>query len=181
MKNIRLIALFSVFCLMLLVPTVYAMDNQTVLDANDDVNVTGAVYYFDANVDDNTGNGFVNSPYRNLTPGRVNDSSVNYLSDGEYWLEGQINKRNVTFIGQSPQNTIIKYNDVGFRANNILTLQNLTLVGLSVSDYSNSIITAKNVIFKDSISGSISTTFANTYVYLENCTFLNNHANSAER
>ena len=157
MKNIRLIALFSLLCLLVLIPTAYAMDNQTdcdmdnqtALQASDEDSVMGVDCYFDANIDNDNGNGSSDNPYRNITPSRVKDNSVNYLNDGEYRLTGQVNKKNVTIIGQDPQKTILYFNGIGFNVLDSLTLQNLTLVNLAISSNSNSVINATNVLFKN--------------------------------
>lgn len=178
MKNVRLIALFSLLCLMILIPTAYAMDNQTDVGISDDDNVMGEEYYFDANVENDTGNGSIDNPYKDLTSNRVKDNSIIHLSDGEYQLDMQVGKKNVTVIGQNPEKTIINYNHVGFSASTSLTLKNLTLVSLAVSDRSDSIINVTNVIFRDSIITPLSTTFSKTKVYIDNCTFFNNHASS---
>ena len=178
LKNYKIIALFSLLCLLILIPATYAMDNQTALEVSDEGNVTSAEYYFDANVENDTGDGSQDDPYRNLTSYRVKDNSIIYLNDGEYHLDSMINSRNLTVIGHNPLNTVITYNNnVGFAAVSSLTLRNLTLVSLAVSDYSSAVITAENVIFRDSTTGSVSTTL-NSRVYLDNCTFSNNHATS---
>ncbi|WP_405265859.1 C1 family peptidase [Methanobrevibacter sp.] len=179
MKNYKFIALFSLLCLLILIPATYAMDNQTALEVSDESNVIGDDYYFDSNVENDDGNGSQDNPYKNLTSERVKDNSIIHLSDGEYPLDVQVMSKNITLIGQNPKNTIVKYNNhVGFVADSSITLKNLTLVGLAISDRSNSIINATNVIFKDSKSGSIRVTLPNTQVYLENCTFLNCSATS---
>ncbi|WP_303738040.1 Ig-like domain repeat protein [Methanobrevibacter thaueri] len=178
MKNYKIIALFSLLCLLILIPATYAMDNQTALEVSDEGNVTSAEYYFDANVENDTGDGSQDDPYRNLTSYRVKDNSIIYLNDGEYHLDSMINSRNLTVIGHNPLNTVITYNNnVGFAAVSSLTLRNLTLVSLAVSDDSSAVITAENVIFSDSTIGSVITT-SNSRVYLDNCTFSNNHATS---
>lgn len=178
LKNYKIIALFSLLCLLILIPATYAMDNQTALEVSDGGNVTSAEYYFDANVENDTGDGSQDDPYRNLTSYRVKDNSIIYLNEGEYHLDSMINSRNLTVIGQNPLNTVITYNnDVGFAAVSSLTLRNLTLVSLAVSDDSSAVITAENVIFRDSTIGSVITT-SNSRVYLDNCTFSNNHATS---
>ncbi|MEE1150732.1 MAG: hypothetical protein UH242_07240, partial [Methanobrevibacter sp.] len=186
MKNIKFIALTTILILLLIViPTCFAMNNETAFAVSDedvlssvDDDVLNADYYFDANAQNDDGDGSQDNPYRNLTSNRVKDNSVIHLKDGEYPLNAQVGRKNITLIGQNPQSTIIKYNNVGFIAESSITLKNLTLVGLSISDRSNSFINATNVIFKDSKVGSISATFSNTKVYLKNCTFLNCSATS---
>ncbi|PWB87809.1 C1 family peptidase [Methanobrevibacter thaueri] len=179
LKNYKVIALFSLLCLLILIPATYAMDNQTALEVSNETNVISEEYYFDANVENDTGNGSQDNPYKELTSNRVKDNSIIHLSDGEYPLDAQVMSKNITLIGQNPKNTVVKYNNnVGFFADSSITLKNLTLVGLAISDSSNSIINATNVIFKGTKISSISVTFPNTKIYLENCTFLNCSATS---
>ena len=150
MKNYKFIALLSLLCLLILIQATYAMDNQTALEVSDEGNVIGDDYYFDSNVENDNGNGSQDNPYKNLTSERVKDNSIIHLSDGEYPLDAQVMSKNITLIGQNPKNTVVKYNNhVGFVADTSITLKNLTLVGLAISDSSNSIINATNVIFKD--------------------------------
>ena len=187
LKNIKFIALTTILILLLIViPTCFAMDNETAFAVSDedalsivDEDVLDADYYFDANAQNDNGDGSQDNPYRNLTSNRVKDNSIIHMKDGEYPLNAQVGSINITLIGQNPQSTVIKYNNhIGFFADSSITLKNLTLVGLSISDRSNSIINATNVIFKDSTVGSISVTYYNTVVYLKNCTFLNCSATS---
>ena len=150
-------------------------DNITLASGHDDVLSDDC--YFDAGSDED-GNGSADNPYKNLNQSMVKDNSINHFKDGEYTLNGQVFKRNVTVIGNDAQNTVIKYNGVGFFVSESLTLQNVTLVNLAIKDNSVCIINATNVIFKDFKTSSISTSSSNTKVYLNNCTFMNNHANS---
>ena len=179
MKNLKLIALFSLLFVMVLIPTAYAADNQTAIEAGDEGNVMGDEYYFDANVENDTGDGSQDNPYKELTSDRVRDNSIIHLSDGEYQLNAQVDRKNITVIGQNPKNTVIKYNNaVGFCAVDSISLQNVTLSGLSISDRSSSVIKATNVVFMNFTTASITATLSNSQVYLDNCTFLNNHVYS---
>lgn len=178
LKNYKLIALFSLLCIMILVPATYAMDNQTAVEAVDENDVISDEYYFDANISDNTGDGSIDNPYKEFTSNKVKSNSIIHLNDGEYNFDHSVTVNNVTIIGQNTEKTIVKYNDLGFTASGALTLQNLTLVNLAISDRSNSIIKATNVIFRDYTITPISTSFEGTEIFLENCTFSNNHATS---
>ena len=80
MKNYKLIALFSLLCLLILIPATYAMDNQTALEVSDESNVIGDDYYFDSNVENDDGNGSIYTPYKELTTNRINDNSVIHLA-----------------------------------------------------------------------------------------------------
>ena len=135
LKNIKFIALTTILILLLIViPTCFAMDNETAFAVSDedalssvDDDVLNADYYFDANAQNDDGDGSQDNPYRNLTSNRVKDNSIIHLKDGEYPLNAQVGSKNITLIGQNPQSTIIKYtNHVGFIAeiDNIL-MENL--------------------------------------------------------
>ena len=177
MRNIRIIALISIFCLLLVLPTAFAGENQTYIGISDEGdNLLSDDYYFDASVENDTGNGSVDNPYRDLNASKIKSNSVIHLADGEYELDTVKYTNNVTIIGQHVCETIIKYHGVGFRVSNSLTLQNVTLVNLAISDSNNAEINANNVIFKNSISGSISSYSNKTQINLYNCTFINNTA-----
>ena len=59
-----------------------------------------------------------------------------------------------------------------------MTLKNLTLINLAIEDNSNATLTANNVIFRNSAYSAITADLGNTEIYLDNCTFMNNAANS---
>lgn len=163
-------------CLLIVIPTGFAADNATALGLNDTSDVLGADYYFDANVENDNGDGTLDNPYKNLTDKRIKSNSVIHLADGEYELDGSKTIYNVTIIGQHVESTIIKYHGTGFMVSTKLTLQNVTLVNLAISDNGNANINANNVIFKNSLSSAIRSTYAGTTINLDNCTFFNNTA-----
>ena len=180
MKRVKFIILMSMLlCLLVVVPMGFAADSTdgNVTLASDHEDVLSDDCYFDAG-SDTEGNGSVDNPYKNLTQDKLKDNSINHFNDGEYDLKGWGSKRNMTIIGHDAQNTVIKYGNGEFTANSYLSLQNVTLVNWAIMGSSDTIITATNVIFKDSEAGSICSFFSNVTVYLKNCTFMNNHANS---
>lgn len=186
MKFVAFIAIL--ICLLIVIPDSFAVDNETVLAICDDNqnstlssipdDVLDVDYYYNASVENDTGNGSMDNPYRDLKSSRIQSNSVIHLADGVYNLDYSKSVNNLTIIGQNVERTIISYSGAGFYVANSLTLQNVTLINLAISDSSDSIIEATNVIFKDSKISSISTSFSNSNVVLENCTFLNNHAYS---
>ncbi len=97
LKNIKFIALTTILILLLIViPTCFAMDNETAFAVSDedalsivDEDVLDADYYFDANAQNDNGDGSQDNPYRNLTSNRVKDNSIIHLKDGEYPLNAQ--------------------------------------------------------------------------------------------
>ena len=116
--------------LIMIVPTTFAMENQTASDisVNDD-DVLASEYYFDAGIDSDNGNGTKYNPYKVLKDNKIDDNSIIHLEDGEYEVMGNINHNNLTFIGKGSQNTIIKN---AFFKSSSLTLINLTLQYSSV-------------------------------------------------
>jgi len=177
LRKMKFIALMSILaCLLIVIPTGFAADNATALGLNDTSDVLGADYYFDANVENDTGDGTLDNPYKNLTDERIKSDSVIHLADGEYELDDSKTIRNVTIIGQHVESTIIKFYGTGFKVSTNLNLQNVTLLNLAITDNGNANINANNVIFKNSLSSAIKSTYAGTTINLYNCTFFNNTA-----
>lgn len=164
------------FSLLVAIPTTFASDNATVVSADANSVVLSDDYYFDANLPNDDGNGSIDNPYKELTSNRIEDDSVIHLADGEYNLYYSKTVRNVTFIGQNSENTIINGNGHVFTVSTSFTLCNVTLMNLKITN--NGDLTATGTIFRDSTSsngGAIEST-GNSKVYLDNCTFLNNTA-----
>jgi C1A family cysteine protease len=189
MEKVKFVAFISIlFCLLIVIPASFAVDNETVIAISDDAQnstlssipdqdvLNSNDYYYDASIENDNGNGSIDNPYKNLKSSRIQSNSVIHLADGQYALDTYKYTDNLTIIGQNVERTIISYSGIGFYVKNSLTLQNVTLVNLAINDNSNSIINATNVIFKDSMRSSISTSLSETEVYLYNCTFLDNHA-----
>ena len=103
MYNIKKVIIICLIALLVVIPTAYASNNQTDFELND--NILSDSYYFDANVDV-SGNGSLNSPYKTLR-NNVHDDSVIYLNEGIY-SGYSIEVNNITIIGKSSENTIIK-------------------------------------------------------------------------
>ncbi len=101
--NIKKVIIICLIALLVVIPTAYASNNQTDFELND--NILSDSYYFDANVDV-SGNGSLNSPYKTLR-NNVHDDSVIYLNEGIY-SGYSIEVNNITIIGKSSENTIIK-------------------------------------------------------------------------
>lgn len=171
MNKIKYITTISILLLLFIViPTSFALDNQTALTINDDTgDILTADYYFDGNIENDNGDGSIDNPYKKLTPLRIQSNSVLHLKDGEYDFLSQSKViDNVTIIGQNSQSTIIK--NAWFNAANIFSLNNLTLMNSSISN--NGQLNASNVIFKNSIN----CIYSNKNINLNNCTFSNNTA-----
>ena len=175
MSKSNIIALMLAFILLIMiVPTTFAMENQTASDisVNDD-DVLASEYYFDAGIDNDNGNGTKYNPYKQLKNNRLSDDSIIHLEDGEYDVKDNIYYNNLTFIGKGSQNTIIKN---AFFKSPSLTLINMTLQYSSVTDPSNLIV--KNVVFKgySGTYGVINSDVYKSQINIYNCTFEDNHA-----
>ncbi len=177
MNKIKIIALISILCLLCIVPTTYALDNSTILSAGDDDNLANE-YYFDANIENDTGNGTKYNPYKILNQDRIEYDSIIHLASGKYNLNESISLDNVQIIGENPQKTIINYTSKVFSAYDNVCLANLTLVSPKISNFGN--LTATNVIFDSSYRDNGGAIYSSqsgvTHVTLINCTFSNNHA-----
>ncbi len=160
---------------LLLIPTVCADDNETIISEIDSDNLSGD-FYFDINVENDTGDGSKDNPYKELKTDRINSNSVIHLKDGEYNLKGSVSSYNVTFIGESSQNTIIS--NAVFSSSS-LVLKNINLKSSKITNSGK--LTAQNVVFRDSYSTKGAVIASDTYnanINIINCTFENNHAQS---
>lgn len=168
MYNIKKVILICLIALLVVIPTAYASNNQTDFELND--NILSDSYYFDANVDV-SGNGSLNSPYKTLR-NNVHDDSVIYLNEGIY-SGYSIEVNNITIIGKSSENTIIK--NMNIDVDGSLVICNVTFMNSRITNGGS--ITLINSIFKDSyasIGGFLSS--SNSSVNITNCTFTNIHA-----
>lgn len=217
------IVLFLVFLLLLIiVPSTFAsdaVDNQTVVSSDEQIEISavndgGVIYshsgdtsdvltgsndiYFNASADSD-GIGTQSSPYNYLQYNRLTSGCTAHFADGTYNLDAKKGiYSSMTLIGQSAQNTIIKFNGIAFNVGTgyTLTLKDLTLNHATVKNFGT--VSATNVIFKNGVavddtgygynnayggaiynyvntdySGYVTNTPKNT---LYNCTFLNNSA-----
>ena len=216
------IVLFSVFLLLLMiVPSAFAsdaVDNQTVISSDEQIEISavddgGVIYshgedtnvltgsndiYFNASAESD-GRGTQSSPYKYLQYNRLTSGCTAHFADGTYELN---NKKGIyssmTFMGQSAQNTIIKFNGIAFNVGDgyTLTLKDLTLDHATVKNLGT--VSATNVIFKNGVAvddtsygydnayGGAIYNYVSTDYYgyvtnvpkntLYNCTFLNNSA-----
>ena len=178
MRKIKLVMIFSIFCLIIAMAPTFAMDNDTAIGVQNDT-IIGADYYFDANIESDTGTGSMYNPYKELDTKRIPDNSIVHLADGEYTLKGSKSYSNLSIIGENPTKTIVKYYDaVGFTSNGLITLKDVSFVDLRVNVNSNANLNAINTIFSGS-SGSNSVIYSQSgpsTVTLDNCTFSQNSA-----
>lgn len=168
-----------------MIPTSFAGDNQTVLAADESVQnttlpnnpeediLTGDIY-FDANAEKD-GDGSISNPYKVLSEDKIKDNSVIYLENGQYSLNSFITNKNLTVIGSSPSQTIIKnYGFENLDSSSYLTLKNLTFLSSNVANKGN--LSIENSIFEHApynyraVSSSVKTSLTS----IINCTFSNN-------
>ena len=216
------IVLFSVFLLLLMiVPSAFAsdaVDNQTVISSDEQIEISavddgGVIYshgedtnvltgsndiYFNASAESD-GRGTQSSPYKYLQYNRLTSGCTAHFADGTYELDSKKGiYSSMTFMGQSAQNTIIKFNGIAFNVGDgyTLTLKDLTLDHTTVKNLGT--VSATNVIFKNGVAvddtsygydnayGGAIYNYVSTDYYgyvtnvpkntLYNCTFLNNSA-----
>ena len=154
-------------------PSSFAMDNDTIVSAD---NPVLADYYFDATVENDTGDGSLLNPYKTLTSARIIDDSNIHLANGEYKLDKVSYADNVNIIGSDPEKTIVSFYGKGFDLSGPLTLRNVTLVCLGI-DANGENLTATNTIFMDYSFSSISPVMSDEgNVEFNNCTFKDNSA-----
>lgn len=161
---------------MIMLPTTFAVDNETIIYSTfQDNNLTTNDYYFDSNIENDTGNGSITNPYKEINSYRLKDNSIIHLANGEYNLESAVSRSNLTIIGQDSSKTILTQRSISVSSS--LTLINLTLCNVPITNSGN--ITATNTIFSNSHStygGAINSKNLNSYIILNNCTFVNNYA-----
>lgn len=178
-NKFKIIVLFSILCLFVAIPAGFAMDNDTAIidEGNFDDDFTD--YYFDAGVENDSGNGSVDNPYKELKSARISGNSNIHLANGQYWLDGVSYANNVNILGSDPEKTIINFYGVGFNLRGPLTLNNVTLVNLGIrDDYAHDLV-ATNTIFKDYSLSNLNVIHSNeANIYFNNCTFINNKASS---
>lgn len=199
MSKYHKLFLLAVFLVIFIIPSGYATDNQTddlceiyqtqaaisvtdedILNANND-------YYFDSSAENDSGDGSLENPYKFLTTDRIKGNCNIHLSDGEYELDTTKTIERVNIIGSNPLKTIVRYDGIGFSVNSFLTLTNVTLTDMSITNHGN--IDAKNCIFDygygskadnygNNYGGAIYTSDlnANSKVTIDNCTFNDGYA-----
>ena len=174
LSKLKFIAILLVLISFLfIIPASFAEDNQTdIALTGGDVDILANDYYFDANIDNDTGDGTKLNPYKELTLSRIEDNSIIHLANGGYSLKWNGYANNVTIIGESRESTVINAQGTTLSASS-LTLCNLTLIRAPISASGN--LTAINSVFKDSAKSVITSSGNNCYINLINCTFNNNN------
>lgn len=177
MKNIKFIAFVSLLLFLLVIPVSCALDNETV--AADDNNSTD--YYFDIDADKD-GDGQKETPFNNFTSKRVNDNSTIHLAKGEYVLNESREFSNISFYGENPKKTVLNGNGTTLTIRGIVNFKNLTLTNFKISNAGD--LNGFNVIFNNLIPTTVKNNDfggaiyapSNKNIFLDNCTFFDNHA-----
>ena len=148
--------------LLLVVPIGFASENLTddyTISISDNDEILSSDVYFDSSssVD---GNGSQSNPYNHLDSKRLTDNSIAHFASGEYTLDGTKSFYNLTIIGQSPLNTIIKSNLYQLRSQGTLNIFNITLDGVSICNYEN--FNAYGVVFEN-CSGAYKGSYSNVF------------------
>ncbi|WP_407424486.1 C1 family peptidase [Methanobrevibacter sp.] len=148
--------------LLLVVPIGFASENLTddyTISISDNDEILSSDVYFDSSssVD---GNGSQSNPYNHLDSRRLTDNSIAHFADGEYTLDGTKSFYNLTIIGQSPLNTIIKSDLYQLRSQDTLNIYNITLDGVSICNYKN--FNAYGVVFEN-CSGAYKGSYSNVF------------------
>ena len=159
----------------------------SLLDVGETLLNTSSRILFNSSLDNDDGDGSIQNPYKHLTADRIKGNCNIHLADGEYKLDGAKTIERVNILGSNPQKTIIKYDGMGFTVNSLLTLTNVTLVDMSITNHG--IINATNSIFSygygcnadsygNNYGGAIYTSDinSNSKVTISNCTFHDNYA-----
>ena len=151
MKYLSKIFLFIILFI-LIIPFCFASDNITMNNDNLAISSDGGLLstsniYFDSSVEID-GNGTQMSPYKYLSYSRLSDNSIAHFANGEYELDRAKSVNNLTIIGQSPLNTIIKSESFQLTNQNTLNIISVTLKDLSIFNRGN--FNVNNVIFENS-------------------------------
>ena len=173
--------------LLVLVPNCFAFENQTAVSHDGGDVLSADEYYFDANVENDTGDGSASNPYKYLTDDRIKEDSIIHLANGVYNYTPIISKINYNLViyGNDSSKTIINGSGKSFYFNGKLTLKNVTFINTPIVSQGD--LYASNTIFKNSIAlssdnygnsygGAIYCKLNNRETYLSNCTFINNTA-----
>ena len=213
-KNINksIVSFLALLLLLIIVPFSFASDNTTVVSGDegnsistvDDIEIQDNVVeneinsevlsasndiYFNASASVD-GSGTQDNPYKYFYSNRLTSGCTAYFADGTYELDDKKGLySSMSLIGQSTNNTIIKFDGIAFDVGSgyTLTLKNLTLNGATIMNFGT--VDATNVIFENGVASS-SDSYNNAYggaIYnavssytpinkLYNCTFMNNSA-----
>ena len=179
--NKIILSLSILILLLVVIPNCFAFENQTSISHDDSDILSSGEYYFDANLENDTGDGSASNPYKYLTDDRIKQDSTIHLANGVYNYShlNSMSIKNLAIYGNDSSKTIINGSGKSFLVSGKLTLKNVTLINTPVVSQGN--IYALNTIFQDSFApnsygGAIYCKSNSHETYLNNCTFINNSA-----
>ena len=182
--NYLIICFTLLLFLLIISPSVFAADNSTDIACKEDLlSLEPVEYYFDINADED-GDGSISNPYKDFKPKISYDNTIIHLANGEYNFNPSKTYRNITFLGNDADKTIINGFDSSLSIKGVI-LKNLTVTKLTINNLGK--LNASNVIFTGSsgyidedyghiFGGAIYSSLNKYNVYLNNCTFTNNNA-----
>ena len=133
------------------------VDSEDALASQDDDALSSDfTVYFDASASSD-GDGSKSNPYKTYKADRIDYGATAYFSDGVYDITEPISilGEKTTFIGQSAEKTILRFNivnkfDFTVTPNSNFVLKNLTMMNVHINNQAN--LVADNVIFRDGIA-----------------------------
>ena len=179
------IMILIIAIIFLLIPFSFAEDNAT-QDSELEYSLEFIYhdYYFDASIENDTGDGSIDNPYKYLNDDRIRDDSVIHLRDGEYNFTPFNPKNNITIYGENPERTILNADGNLFVVNTQFKLSNVTFINTPIINHGT--MNATNCQFKNSNSKALENElsyggaiYVNSHqysTYLTNCSFINNSA-----
>ena len=187
----RFFPLLLIFLILIIMAPNFALDNETsdVLNYGNSSDVLSSTNLYINASNENPGDGSIDNPYKNLENVKIGKDTTVHISNGEYGYNSYRSLNNVTIIGESATDTIIKCNHFEITSNNLI-LKNLTIIGVTFKNQGD--FKAENVIFKNSIGQSLDE-YDNSYggsiytsyrlddstkhtISLKDCQFINNTA-----
>ena len=171
--------------LLVIIPSSFASDSNADNITVSDNDLISSDYYFDASALNDTGDGSIDNPYKEIKSSRIVDDSTVHIADGVYEYISFKSPKNLVIIGQSASGTVIDCKGTQFRFSGTLSISNLTF--LNVQFVSGGNLKASNVVFEKiysansdkfstSYGGAIYSNNNNFNTFLNNCTFTNYHA-----
>ena len=173
------------FISLISISATFASDtNGDILSDTNNTEVVGtANYYFNANAESD-GDGSHNHPYKYLSDDRIKDNSIIHLSKGNYSYSPSKTHSNVAFYGDDSSNTFINGNSHSLSIKGHAYFKSITFTNVPIVN--NGYLDANNVVFSKStgsngdhqgkFGGAIYSSTSGYHVSLNNCTFINNHA-----
>ena len=143
-KSLVMIIIIIVICLT--IPFSFASDNSTDNEVGYTIEFIFDDYYFDSSIENDTGDGSFDNPYKYLTDERIRNNTVIHLKEGEYNFTPLNSKSNITIYGENPAKTIVNGNGSVLLVNTKFLLNNITFINTPI--FNQGMMNATNTIFK---------------------------------